>query len=234
MPPRDSLIVALDVADSSSARQIVYELGDSVGFYKIGLQLFAAEGPAFVRELVASGQRIFLDLKFHDIPNTVASAVRSAAALGVEMLTVHAAGGLLMLKAAVEAAKGCAKPPLILAVTVLTSLSQDELGSTGITAAIADQVLRLAALAKEAGCGGVVASPHEVAALRKALGSKMMIVVPGIRPAGSVAGDQVRTAGPAQAIEAGASYLVIGRPITEAADKNAAVQAILKEISSGV
>ena len=234
MPPRDSLIVALDVADSSSAREIVYELGDNVDFYKIGLQLFAAEGSALVRELVASGQRIFLDLKFHDIPNTVASAVRSAAALGVEMLTVHAAGGLPMLKAAVEAAKGCAKPPLILAVTVLTSLSQDDLGSTGITAAIADHVLRLAALAKEAGCGGVVASPHEVAALRKALGSKMMIVVPGIRPAGSAAGDQVRTAGPAQAIQAGASYLVIGRPITEAADKNAALQAILKEISSGV
>ncbi len=232
IPPRDRLIVALDVPDSLSARELVYELGDSISFYKVGLQLFTAEGPALVQELTASGQKVFLDLKLHDIPNTVASAVRSAAVLGVEMLTVHASGGPLMMKAAVEAAKEAAKPPLVLAVTVLTSLSQDELNSTGVSGQMADQVLRLAELAKAAGCGGVVASPHEVAALRSALGPEMAIVVPGIRPAGSAAGDQVRTAGPAQAIKAGASHLVVGRPITGAPDRNAAAQAILKEISS--
>jgi orotidine-5'-phosphate decarboxylase len=230
--PRDRLIVALDVPDARSARKIIASLGERVHAYKVGLQLFTAEGPSLVRELKASGQRVFLDLKLHDIPNTVAGAVHSAAALGVDMLTIHASGGLQMMRAAVEASRDVPKPPLILAVTVLTSLSGSEMCQTGITGTVSEQVLRLASLAKAAGCGGIVASPQEVMDSRRLLGDELVIVTPGVRPRGSALGDQARTAEPAEAIKAGASYLVVGRPITEAADRKSAAEKVVLEISS--
>jgi orotidine-5'-phosphate decarboxylase len=234
IPPRDRLIVALDVPTAQAAGNIVRELGDSVSFYKVGLQLFAAEGPAIVRELTASGRKVFLDLKLHDIPNTVASAVKSVANLGIDLLTIHAAGGVAMMKAAVEAAASAPKRPSILAVTVLTSFTEQELASTGVSDGVAGQVSRLTALATEAGCDGVVASPLELAMLRQQLGEEPIILVPGVRPKGSPAGDQARTAEPAEAIEIGANYLVVGRPITAAANKKEAADAIQKEISSAL
>ena len=234
IPPRDRLIVALDVPTAQAAGNIVRELGDSASFYKVGLQLFAAEGPAIVRELTASGRKVFLDLKLHDIPNTVSSAVKSMTSFGIDLLTIHASGGLRMMKAAVEAAASAPKRPSILAATVLTSFTEQELASTGISDGVAGQVSRLAALATEAGCDGVVASPLELAMLRQQLGEEPIILVPGVRPKGSPAGDQARTAEPAEAIEAGATYLVVGRPITAAANKKEAAEAIQKEISSAL
>jgi orotidine-5'-phosphate decarboxylase len=193
--------------------------------------LFTAEGPQVVRDLVASGRKVFLDLKYHDIPNTVGGAVREAGKLGVGMLTVHASGGGKMLRAAVEAAR--AQPGLmVLAVTVLTSLDDNDLEKLGIRGRVVDQVLRLAALALADGCQGVVASAQEATELRKQLGGGFAIVTPGVRPAGSVAGDQVRVVTPREAIAAGASYIVVGRPITEASDPAAEARAILGEISS--
>jgi orotidine-5'-phosphate decarboxylase len=233
-PPRDRLIVALDVPTAKAAGEIVRDLGDSVSFYKVGLQLFAAEGPAIVRELTAAGRLVFLDLKLHDIPNTVASAVKSVAGLGVDLLTIHAAGGLRMLKAAVDAAASVPNRPKLLAVTILTSLTDQELESTGISGGVAGQVSRMAALAKNAGCDGVVASALELPMLRQQLGKEPIILVPGLRPRGSAAGDQARTAEPAQAIEAGATYLVVGRPITAAENRREAAEAIQKEISSAL
>jgi orotidine-5'-phosphate decarboxylase len=227
---RDRLIVALDVANAAETQRLVGALGDSVSHFKIGLQLFTAEGPGLVRDLVSSGRRVFLDLKLHDIPNTVAAAVRSAAELRVDMLTVHAAGGSKMLRAAAEAAAASAHPPLVLAVTVLTSMADEDVQEVGVSGRAMDQVLRLANLAKSASCGGVVASPQEVGQLRQALGAGFAIVTPGIRPAGADRGDQARIATPAEAIRAGASHLVIGRPITGASDPKAAAEAILREI----
>ena len=234
IPPRDRLIVALDLPTAQAARDLIRELGDSVSFYKIGLQLFSAEGPAIVRELKASGLKVFLDLKLHDIPNTVASAVRSINRLNVDLLTVHAAGGLQMMKAAVQAAASASKPPKILAVTVLTSFSNEDLSRIGIATAAADQVSRMAALAREAGCSGVVSSGLEVPTLHRQFGDGLVLLVPGVRPKGSATGDQARTAEPAEAIRAGASYLVVGRPITAADDKKAAAEAIQEEISSAL
>lgn len=234
IPPRDRLIVALDVPTAQAARDVIRQLGDSVNFYKIGLQLFAAEGPAVVRELKAAGRKIFLDLKLHDIPNTVASAVRSINNLDVDLLTIHAAGGLQMMKAAVQAAASASKPPKILAVTVLTSFTDEDLSTVGIPSATTDQVPRMAALARDAGCSGVVSSALEVAMLRRQFGDALVILVPGVRPKGSAAGDQARTAEPAEAIRAGASYLVVGRPITATDDKRAAAEAIQEEISSAL
>jgi orotidine-5'-phosphate decarboxylase len=184
-----------------------------------------------VREVVSRGNRVFLDLKFHDIPNTVASAVKSAAALGVSMLTVHASGGAKMLKAAVEAAAQSPNPPLILAVTVLTSMDEADLHQVGVAGRVLDQVLRLAALARQAGCGGIVASAHEAREIRSEFGDGFAIVTPGVRPAGAAIGDQARVLTPAQAIAAGATHLVIGRPITEAPDPSQAARAILDEIA---
>lgn len=231
---RDRLIVALDVPDSSRALQFVNTLKDNVGVFKIGKQLFVAEGPQLVREVVSRGSKVFLDLKFHDIPNTVAGAVKSASALGVSMLTVHASGGLKMLKAAVDAASQSPNPPLILAVTVLTSLDDADLRRVGVESRVLDQVLRLAALAREAGCGGIVASPHEVREIRRELGEGFAIVAPGVRPAGSPVGDQARVLTPAEAIKAGASYLVVGRPITEAPDSAMAARAVVDEIAGAL
>jgi orotidine-5'-phosphate decarboxylase len=224
---RERLIVALDVATAAEAQRLTSQIGDSAGIFKVGKQLFTAEGPQVVRDLVASGRQVFLDLKFHDISNTVAGAVASAAALGVSMLTVHASGGSKMLKAAVEAAAG---GPKVIAVTVLTSLSNEDLGEIGVAGRVRDQVLRLASLALGSGCQGVVASPNEVSEIRRELGTGFDIVTPGVRPAGSAKGDQARVATPAEAIFAGATYLVVGRPITGADDPAAAAKAVLKEI----
>jgi orotidine-5'-phosphate decarboxylase len=232
MEARDRLIVALDVSTAAEAKKIVEAIGRSASTFKVGKQLFTAEGPSLVRELVASGRKVFLDLKFHDIPNTVAAAVRSAAGLGVSMLTVHASGGAKMLHAAADAAKEGKNSPLVLAVTVLTSLGDEDMQEIGVSGRAADQVLRLAELARNNGCLGVVASPQEVKKLREMLGTGFAIVTPGVRPAGADAGDQARIATPADAIRNGATYLVVGRPITEAKDPAQAAQAILKEIEA--
>jgi orotidine-5'-phosphate decarboxylase len=232
---RQRLIVALDVPNAPAARKIVADVGDSAATYKVGMQLFTAEGTAFVRELATDGHRVFLDLKYHDIPNTVASAVRAAAALGVHMLTVHASGGSKMLRAAVEAARESSPDMKILAVTVLTSMKDEDLGQIGVSGNAGGQVLRLAALALEAGCQGIVASPHETSELRRRLGNDFFIVTPGVRPAGAAHGDQARVATPAEAIAAGATHIVVGRPITGAEHPAAAAKAILEEIAaSGV
>jgi orotidine-5'-phosphate decarboxylase len=229
MDPRQRLIVALDVSTATAARKIVAAVGDSALAYKVGMQLYTAEGPSIVRELVVSGHRVFLDLKYHDIPNTVAAAVREAAQLGVSMLTVHASGGGKMLRAAVEAAK--ARPELlVLGVTVLTSFDDIELGKIGLRGGVLDQVLRLAALALSNGCKGVVASAQEAAALREEFGRDFVIVTPGVRLAGSGPHDQARVVTPAEAISAGASHIVVGRPITEASDPTAEARAILGQM----
>jgi len=229
--PRQRLIVALDVSTSAAAQKVVAAVGDSALIYKVGMQLYTAEGPQVVHDLVASGRRVFLDLKYHDIPNTVGAAVAEAAKLGVSMLTVHAAGSGKMLQAAVEAAK--VRPELmVLAVTVLTSLSGADLENIGLRGSVEDSVLRLATIALAHGCQGVVGSAREASRLRAELGEAFAMVTPGVRPAGSRVGDQVRVVTPAEAIAAGASHIVVGRPITEAADPAAEAQAILGQISS--
>jgi len=228
--PRQRLIVALDVSTAAAAQKIVTALGDSVLFYKVGMQLYTAEGPHVVRDLVASGRRVFLDLKYHDIPNTVASAVAEAGKLGVSMLTVHAAGSTRMLEAAVQAAKS--SPDLmVLAVTVLTSMDGHDLETIGIRGSVPDSVVRLATLALSHGCQGIVTSAREASRLRAELGDQFAIVTPGVRPAGTSVGDQVRVVTPAEAIASGASHIVVGRPITEAADPAAEARAILGQIS---
>jgi len=235
--PREKLIVALDVSTAAAAQKIVAAVGDSALTYKVGMQLYTAEGPQLVRDLVASGRRVFLDLKYHDIPNTVAAAVREAAQLGVSMLTVHATGSAKMLRAAAEAARAAAEaaraanPTLIvLAVTVLTSMDEADLEKVGINGTVVDEVLRLASLALENGCQGIVASGQEASALRQKLGNDFAIVTPGVRPAGAGHADQARVLTPAEAIAAGASHIVVGRPITEAADPAAEAQSILRQI----
>jgi orotidine-5'-phosphate decarboxylase len=228
--PRNRLIVALDFPDSANALKMVQKLGGTVTTYKVGKQLFTAAGPELIRKLVSDKYQVFLDLKFHDIPNTVGAAVRSAAELGVSMLTVHASGGAKMLRAAVEAAASAPRPPLILAVTVLTSLSDGDLAEIGMGGQVRGQVLRLAALARNAGCGGVVASAQEARELRQELGSGFAIVTPGVRLAGEDQGDQARVVTPAQAMAAGASHIVVGRPITRAVEPAEAAKLILQEM----
>jgi orotidine-5'-phosphate decarboxylase len=227
---RECLIVALDVADAEKARALVRELGDSVGFYKVGKELFTAAGPSVVRDLVADGKRVFLDLKFHDIPNTVAGAVRTASALGVSLLTVHASGGSRMLRAAADAAAQTGARPIVLAVTVLTSLVSEDLEEVGVSGGVEAQVIRLAGLAIRAGCGGIVASAQEAAHLRSSYGSAFTLVTPGIRPAGGIAADQARVVTPEDAIRAGANYLVVGRPISAADNPREAARAIIRQI----
>ena len=230
MDPRQRLIIALDVSTAAAARKIVAAVGDSTITYKVGMQLYTHEGPSIVRELVDSGHRVFLDLKYHDIPNTVAAAVREAAQLDVSMLTVHASGGGKMLQAAVDAAQATKPDLLVLAVTVLTSLNDVELGKIGLRGGVIEQVLRLAALAISNGCKGVVASAQEAAALREEFGRDLVIVTPGVRLAGSGHGDQARVVTPSEAIAAGASHIVVGRPITESTDPAGEVRAILGQI----
>jgi orotidine-5'-phosphate decarboxylase len=229
--PRQRLIVALDVSTAAAAQKIVAAVGDSAFTYKVGMQLYTAEGPQVVRDLVSSGRRVFLDLKYHDIPSTVAAAVKEAANLGVSMLTVHASGGGKMLRAATQAA--AVNPALmVLAVTVLTSMDHSDLDKVGVQGNVVDQVLRLAGLALADGCQGVVASAQEASALRNRLGNEFAIVTPGVRPAGVAHGDQARVVTPEEAIAAGATYIVVGRPITGAADPNAEARAILEQMNA--
>ena len=226
----DKLIVALDVPDAASARTLISTLGEAVSFYKIGLQLFLAEGPSLVREVADHGKHVFLDLKLHDIPNTVAGAIRSLGDLPLRMLTVHAAGGIEMLRAAAKAAAALPSQPIILAVTVLTSLDDQDLADTGISGGTTQQVVRLAKLAQSAGCRGLVVSPHEVSAVRAVLGPRAIIVCPGVRPAGTDSGDQRRIATPQEAFQAGATHMVVGRPITAAPDPSSAALALLDAV----
>lgn len=228
---RERLIVALDVSSAAAANKIVSAVGDSARTYKVGKQLFTAEGPQIVRDLVASGRKVFLDLKYHDIPNTVAAAVREAAKLNIHMVTIHASGGGKMIRAAVEAANAVNPGVMVLAVTVLTSLDDGDLEKMGIRGRVVDQVMRLAALALANGCQGVVASAKEASELRSELGNEFAIVTPGVRPAGTGQGDQVRVVTPTEAIAAGATHIVVGRPITDAADPAAEARAILGQIS---
>ena len=229
--PRQRLIIALDVSSAAAAQKIVAAVGESAFLYKVGMQLYTAEGPGMVRDLIASGRQVFLDLKYHDIPNTVASAVREAARLGVSMLTVHGSGGGRMLRAATDAARDVNPSTMVLAVTVLTSMGDTDLERVGVRGQVVDQVLRIAALALQDGCGGVVASAREAPDLRNQLGKDFAIVTPGVRPAGSGYCDQVRVVTPAEAIAAGATHIVVGRPITEAADPSSEAREILSQIS---
>ena len=227
--PAARIIVAIDLPDVAAAVDLSARLAPRIGLLKLGLELFSAAGPAgFAR--VAAQAPVFLDLKLHDIPNTVAAAVTALLPLRPAMLTVHAAGGPAMIAAARRAAEAGPERPILLAVTVLTSMDEAELAATGVPGGVAPQVLRLARMALDAGADGLVCSPLEVAALRGALGAEPFLVVPGIRPAGHDAGDQARIATPHEAVAAGADWLVIGRPITRALDPVAAARAIAAEL----
>jgi orotidine-5'-phosphate decarboxylase len=228
MKARERLIVAVDVPDAETATGLIDALAGHVGMFKIGSQLFTAAGPRFVHEIVGRGESVFLDLKFHDIPNTVAGAVSSASRLGVSLIDVHGLGGRAMLEAAVGALP--AMNTRLLAITILTSHDEDSLGQVGVNGTVHDSVRRLALLAKDTGVDGVVASPHEVELIREACGPDFLIVTPGIRPTGAAAGDQVRAATPAAALGAGADYLVVGRPITASEDPAAAADRIVEEM----
>lgn len=224
------IIVALDFPDAASALALVDRLDPALCRLKVGKELFTVAGPELVRALVARGFEVFLDLKFHDIPNTVAAACRAAADLGVWMMNVHASGGRRMMAAAQEALAGLPDRPLLIAVTVLTSMSVEDLGEVGVAAAPADQVLRLARLTQACKLDGVVSSAQEAALLRADLGADFRLVTPGIRPAGAEVGDQRRVMTPAEALRAGATDLVIGRPITAVADPLGALKQIQTDI----
>lgn len=236
---KEKIIIALDVGSTGEALSLVDELKDFVGGFKIGLQLFTAEGPDLVRKMVGSGAKVFLDLKFHDIPNTVAKASVEAARLGVWMFNVHAGGGSEMMRTAFgEMAGACEKEgllrPKMISVTVLTSSNDQTLWETGVEHETRSQVLRLAKLTAKCGLDGVVASPREVEAIRSGIEKEdFLIVTPGIRPVFATQDDQKRVMSPAEAIREGASYLVIGRPVTAAVDRTEAAQRIIKEVSSG-
>ena len=223
----DKIIVALDVPTKKDALGLVEQLGGQISFFKIGLQLYTAEGPEIVRAVLASGAKVFLDLKLHDIPNTVANAVESAGKVGAQMLTIHLSGGPEMIRAAVSAKKGKMSS---LGVTVLTSATQQTLDEIGIGEQLDRHVLRLGNLGAAAGIDGLVASPFEVSFLREQLGDKIKLIVPGVRPSWSESGDQKRFMTPRQALEAGADYLVIGRPITKDPNPRGAVEKILEEL----
>lgn len=238
MPVKDKLIIALDVADLKAAEDLVTRLAPHVGMFKVGLELYTAVGPAAIQLIKERGGRVFADLKLHDIPNTVSQAARALVRYGVDMLNVHAAGGRKMLQTTAEAVKEEAykqgrKPPLLIAVTVLTSLDETSLKhEVGIERGLEEQVVHWAKLARECGLDGVVASPQELEAIRGACGPDLVIVTPGIRPAGSQAHDQRRVLTPAEAVRKGATYLVVGRPVTSAPDPVAAVASILGEMGA--
>jgi orotidine-5'-phosphate decarboxylase len=226
---RDRLIVVLDVPTQTEALNLVRDLSPEVGFFKIGLQLYTAAGPEIVRAVLATSAKVFLDLKLHDIPNTVARAVDSAVQLGVQMLTIHLSGGPEMIRAGVTASKNNVS---ILGVTVLTSATEETLREIGVSDKIDDYVLRLAKVGVAGGIDGLVASPREVKMLRAQFGAKIKLVVPGIRPSWAEAGDQKRFMTPRQALDAGADYLVIGRPIIAHSRPREAVTKILNEVES--
>jgi len=227
--PHERLIVALDLPAPAQALALAERLSGEVGMLKVGSELFTAAGPAVVRELRERGHQVFLDLKYHDIPNTVARAVAQATRLGVSLVDVHALGGRAMLEAGVGALP--ALGTRLLAITVLTSHDEQALSELGVAGGVEASVRRLAQLAREAGLDGVVCSPRELPLLREACGEHFLLVTPGIRPAGTAAGDQARAATPAAALTAGADYLVVGRPITSAADPVAAARAIVDEMA---
>jgi orotidine-5'-phosphate decarboxylase len=235
---RKRLIVALDVPSAAEAASLVNQLERTCQWFKVGLELFVAAGPAILEPIVARGHSVFLDLKFCDIPNTVAGAVRSAASLGARLITLHAAGGPAMLEAAQNALANLSNPPQLLVVTVLTRMDQAQLGSIGLSRSPAEQVELLARMGLAAGIKGFVCSPQEVAILRALTGPEGVLVIPGIRPAGAhtnnAIGDQKRIATPADALRSGASYLVVGRPITQAKDPADAAEAILAEMAEAL
>jgi orotidine-5'-phosphate decarboxylase len=228
------VFVALDTTDPDYARQLAARVRGSVGGLKLGLEFFNAHGPGGVRPFLEMGLPVFLDLKYHDIPNTVAGACRAAAGLGVSILNVHAQGGAAMMRAALDAVKSVSPSTRLIAVTMLTSLGDEDLPSVGLSPPVGDQVLRLASLTRQCGLDGVVCSAHEIARLRTELGPDFQLVVPGIRPKGADVGDQKRVMGPAEAIAAGASQLVIGRPITAAADPALAAREIAQSLGISV
>lgn len=229
IPPKEKIIVALDTPDAAAARRLVETLGGTVGWVKIGLQLFTAEGPAIVRQMKDLGYKVFLDLKFHDIPHTVHQAVRSAVTLGADFTTLHLAGGRAMVREATRAAEDSSL--LVLGVTVLTSMNADALAEIGLPHSPAEEVELLAALGVGEGLRGVVCSPLEIAPLRARFGDALTIVTPGVRPAGAARDDQSRVLTPAEALRAGADHLVIGRPITAAPSPREAAEKILQEIA---
>ncbi len=225
MQPRDRLVIALDVSTRDDVLRLVDQLRGAAGVFKIGLQAFTSLGPSIVREVVSRGERVFLDLKIHDIPNTAQHAIAEVASLGASITTVHASGGEAMLRA-------CSHDSLlILGVTILTSLDDASLADIGFAGSAMSNAVRLAQLAQCAGLRGIVASPHEIAPIRDACGGDFVILTPGIRPAGSDAGDQRRTMTPREAIAAGADYIVIGRPITNAADPRSAALRVVEEMA---
>jgi orotidine-5'-phosphate decarboxylase len=240
----DRIVVALDVSDRASALSLVEKLSGLVGMFKIGLQLYTAEGQSLVREIVEAGEKVFLDLKFHDIPNTVAGATKSILGLGVSLFNVHTLGGAEMMRAAADTVKafhpsnddsqsGISNKPSVLGVTVLTSMSTADLASVGVNLDVESEVVRLATLARDAGLDGVVASPREIRLIRERVATDSFIILaPGIRPAWSATGDQKRIATPASAIADGANFIVIGRAITDSDDPRAATERILEEIAS--
>lgn len=228
------LIIALDFATAEQALQFVAPLDPEQCKLKVGFELFVAAGPDFVRALASRGFDVFLDLKFHDIPNTVASACKAAARMGVWMINVHASGGAKMLAAACSALEEFSHPPKLIAVTVLTSMDKAQLQGTGIAAEPAEQVRHLARLAADSGLDGVVCSAQEASLLREMLGQDFLLVTPGIRPVGSDQGDQSRVMTPAQAREAGVSYVVVGRPITQADDPQAVIAQINRDLGSSL
>jgi orotidine-5'-phosphate decarboxylase len=231
---RKRLIVALDVPDAAAAAALVAQMENTCQWFKVGVELFVAAGPAVLEPLLKRGHSIFLDLKFNDIPNSVAGAVRSAAALGVKMMTVHTTGGPAMLAAARAALDGLSDPPELLAVTVLTSMDSAQMSAIGLERSPAEQVELLARMGLAAGIRGFVCSPQEAASLRALTGPEGVLVIPGIRPAGAEIGDQKRIATPTEALRLGASYLVVGRPITQAPDPAEATEAILKEMAEAL
>lgn len=226
---RTQLIVALDVSEAAIAFNLVDRLGDEVEWYKVGKQLFTRFGPSIIAGLKSRGKKVFLDMKYHDIPNTVAQAVRSAAAIGADLINVHASGGPAMLAAAAEAAR--AVDATVIAVTVLTSMDAVELAAIGITASPAEQVVRLAQLTRASGLVGVVCSAQELALIRQHCGVDFLTVVPGIRPSGADVGDQKRVMTPAEAARSGADFIVVGRPIIAAADPRQAARAVQAELA---
>ncbi len=230
--PKDKIIVALDVETLDEALRLVDLLHAEVGAFKIGKQLFTASGPDAVRRIQGCGGKVFLDLKFHDIPTTVAKASVEAARLGVFMFNMHALGGSKMMRESVQAVRAAGMDSLMIAVTVLTSMGPDDLRPLGITMQVGELVERLALLARDAGMSGVVASPREIGIIKKACGPGFLVVTPGIRPAGADANDQKRAMTPVEAVRAGADYIVVGRPITHAADPRAAARSIAEEIAA--